>query len=139
MRRFDSPYVADWFAISLRWIVLVGMLVSLALRDQVNTVTLTVPGAMVLWNGVLSVLAGLSIRFRFHRQVSLAVDFLLAAFFFYLLGGLDGASAWIGLYPIFTAAVYFEMWGAFGTAGLFALWQFIVSRESFANGLAFSA
>ena len=31
MRTYDSPYVADWFAISLRWIALVGLLVSLAL------------------------------------------------------------------------------------------------------------
>jgi len=139
MRRFDSPYVADWFAISLRWLALVGMVVSLALRNQINSVSLTVPALMLLWNGVMSVLGGLSIRIRFHRQIALAVDFLLAAFFFYLLGGLEGASAWVGLYPILTAAVYFELWGAFGMAGLFALWQFIVSRDSFANGVAFNA
>ena len=25
MRRFDTPYIADWFAISLRWMVLIGL------------------------------------------------------------------------------------------------------------------
>jgi signal transduction histidine kinase len=131
--------VADWFAISLRWVALVGMVVSLALRNQVNTVSLTVPALMLVWNGLMSVIGGLSIRIRFHRRIALAVDFFLAAFFFYLLGGLEGASAWVGLYPILTAAVYFEMWGAFATAGLFALWQVIVSRDSIADGLAFNA
>src|SRR5262245_20782421 len=113
MRRFETPYVADWFAISLRWIVLVGMLVSLALRNQVNTVSLTVPALMVLWNGVMSIFAGLSLRFRYHRQIAHIVDFVLPAINFYLLGGLEGASAWLVLSPILTAAVYFELWGAF--------------------------
>ena len=139
MRRFDSPYLADWFAISLRWIALVGLLVSLALRNQVNTVTLTAPTLVALWNVLLSVFAGMSLRIRYHRQIALVVDFVFAAAHFYLLGGLENASAWIVLLPTLTAAVYFEMWGAFATAGLFALWQVIVSRESFANGFAFNA
>jgi len=139
MRRFETPYIADWFAISLRWIVLVGIVVSLALRGQVNAVSLTLPALMILWNVALSVLAGLSIRVHYHRYVMLAVDFLLAAIFFLLQGGLAGASAWVGLYPILTGAVYFEMWGAFASAGLFAIWQFLVSRDSFANDVALTA
>jgi len=139
MRRFETPYIADWFAVSLRWIVLVGIVVSLALRGQVNAVSLTMPALMILWNVVLSALAGLSIRIHYHRYVMLAVDFLLAAIFFLLQGGLAGASAWVGLYPILTGAVYFEMWGAFAIAGLFTLWQFLVSRDSFSNGFALTA
>jgi len=139
MRRFDSPYIADWFAVSLRWIALAGFLVSLALENKVNPVTLTVPTLLVVWNAVMSVLAGLSLRLRFHRQIALAVDFVLAAAQFYLVGGLENASAWIVILPILTAAVYFELWGTFATAGLFAVWQVIVSRDSFANGVAFTA
>jgi len=139
MRRFDSPYIADWFAVSLRWIALAGFLVSLALENKVNSMTLTVPTLLVMWNAVMSVLAGLSLRLRFHRQIALAVDFVLAAVQFYLVGGLENASAWIVILPILTAAVYFELWGTFATAGLFAVWQVIVSRDSFANGVAFTA
>lgn len=139
MRRFESPYIADWFAVSLRWIVLVGIIVSLGLRGQVNAVSLTLPALMFLWNVVLSVLAGLSFRIKYHRYIMLAVDFLLAAIFFLLQGGLAGASAWVGLYPILTGAVYFELWGAFASAGLFALWQILVSPDVFSNGFSLTA
>ena len=139
MRRFETPYVADWFAVSMRWIVLVGIIISLGLRGQVNAVSLTVPALMLLWNGVLSILAGLSIRIRFHRYISLAVDFVLAAVFFWLQGGLVSASAWIALYPILTGAVYFEAWGALAIGGGFALWQVLVSRDAFANGLTLNS
>ncbi len=139
MRRFETPYVADWFAVSIRWIVLVGIIISLGLRGQVNAVSLTVPALMLLWNAVLSILAGLSIRVRYHRQIALAVDFTLAAVFFWMQGGLASASAWIALYPILTGAVYFEAWGALATGGGYALWQLLVSRDSFANGFTLNA
>ncbi len=139
MRRFETPYVADWFAVSMRWIVLVGIIISLGLRGEVNAVSLTVPALMLLWNGVMSILAGLSIRIRYHRYISLAVDFVLAAVFFWLQGGLVSASAWIALYPILTGAVYFEAWGALAIGGGFALWQVLVSRDALANGLTLNS
>jgi len=40
MRRFETPYVADWFATSLRWVVLVGLIVSLSLRGQLVAVNI---------------------------------------------------------------------------------------------------
>ncbi len=139
MRRFETPYVADWFAVSMRWIVLVGIVISLALRGQVNAVSLTVPTLMLLWNGVMSLLAGLSIRIRYHRYLALAVDFLLAAAFFWLQGGLASASAWIALYPILTGAVYFEAWGALAMGGAYALWQVLISRDSLTNGFTLNS
>ncbi len=139
MRRFETPYIADWFAVSLRWIVLVGIVLSLALRGDVSAVSLTVPTLMLLWNGITSLLAGLGIRVRFHRYIAVGVDFVLSAIFFYVQGGLESASAWVGLYPIFTGAVYFELWGALAAAGLFAVWQFFVSRDSLSDGFAFTA
>jgi len=106
------------------------------LRGQLSTALVWVLGLMLVWNVVLSALAVLSIRMgRYHRHVVLGVDFLLSAVFFWLQGGLAGASAWVGLVPILTGAIYFETWGAFGAAGLFALWQFLVSPDSFTNGL----
>ncbi|MDQ3004709.1 MAG: histidine kinase [Chloroflexota bacterium] len=140
MRRFETPYVADWFATSLRWVVLVGLIVSLSLRGQLVAVNIWSLGLLLAWNITLSLLAGLSMRIsRYHRRIVLGVDFLLAAIFFWLQGGLDGATAWIAFLPILTGAVYFEMWGAFITALLFASLQFAVSRESFSDGFAFMA
>ena len=36
MRKFETPYMADWFAISLRWMMLVGLVVSLGLGQDLD-------------------------------------------------------------------------------------------------------
>ncbi|HLO33097.1 MAG TPA: histidine kinase [Anaerolineales bacterium] len=136
MRRFETPYVADWLAASLRWIVLVGLLIPLSLRGQLNARPLWPLALMFAWNVMMSLLAAFSIRTRnYHRQIVLVVDFLLAALFFQLQGGLNGAATWVGLMPILTGAVYFEIWGAFAVAVLFALWQYLASRELFSDNI----
>ncbi len=136
MRRFETPYIADWFATTLRWMVLVGLIVSLSLKGQLATVPFGPLILMFLWNIAMSVLAGLSMRVRVnHRQIVLVVDFLLALLFFWAQGGLTGSLAWVGLMPILTGAVYFEMRGAFLVALLFALGQYGISRSLFSNGL----
>ncbi|MGZ9226439.1 MAG: GAF domain-containing sensor histidine kinase [Anaerolineales bacterium] len=84
--------------------------------------------------------AGLNIRLKkYHRQVVLGVDLLLAAFFFWAQGGLTGPADWVGIMPILTGAVYFEMWGALGAALLFAPLQYLISLDQFSNSLNISA
>src|SRR5215217_6011171 len=132
MRRFDSPYIADWFAVSLRWIVLVGVIIFLASTEQLKGMPFGPLLLMLVWNSILSMLAGMSIRLQnYHRQVLLAVDFVLAAIFFLIQGGVAGPAAWIGLMPILTGAVYFEMWGAFAVAIAFAAFQYVVASNLF--------
>src|SRR5512138_3502410 len=136
MRRFETPYVADWLAASLRWVVLVGLIISVSLRGQFNGLPLWPLLLLFIWNVFISLLAVLSTRVGgFHRQMVLVVDFLLAALSFWMQGGLPGAAAWVGIMPILTGAVYFEMWGAFAAAGLFALLQYLISRDLFAEGI----
>ncbi len=136
MRRFETPYIADWFATTLRWMVLVGLIVSLSISGQLKTAPFGSLTLMFLWNTVMSVLAGMSIRVRSnHRQIVLGVDFLLALLFFWAQGGLEGSQAWVGLMPILTGAVYFEMRGALIVALLFALFQYVISQSLFSNGL----
>jgi len=140
MRRFETPYIADWFATTVRWIVLVGLIVSLSLRGQLNAVPLGLLAIMFIWNIAMSVMAGLSLRLlTYHRQIVLGVDFLLAAIFFLLKGELAGTSIWVGILPVLLGAVYFEMWGAFIAGGVFALLQYLVSRDSFSNDFALIA
>ncbi|RPJ20340.1 MAG: hypothetical protein EHM33_28660 [Chloroflexi bacterium] len=135
MRRFETPYVADWLAASLRWIVLVSLIIAFSLREPLTGLALWTLLLMFIWNVVMSLLAAFSIRAgRYHRQIIFAVDFLLAALSFWLQGSLSGPAAWVGLMPILTGAVYFETWGAFTSAGLFALWQYLLSRELFSGG-----
>ncbi len=136
MRRFETPYVADWFATSLRWMVLVGLIISVSLRGQLSGMPYVPLMLMLVWNIVMSLLAGMSLRLRkYHRQVVLGVDFLLATIFFGMQGGLTGSSAWVGLMPILTGAIYFEIWGAFAVALVFAALQYVVSRYLFSSVL----
>ncbi len=138
MRRFETPYLADWFATSVRWLVLVGLSILLTSRGLTNA-PFGVLILMLLWNIAMSVMAGLSMRLpRFHRQIVLGVDFVLALLLFLAQGGLASATLWVALIPIGVGALYFEMWGAFLVAGVFALLEAVISRADLANIFAAS-
>ena len=124
MRTYDSPYIADWFVISLRWMALVGLLVSLALGGGLVIGTVWPIILLVLWNIGMTFLAATNTRLTKHRQVGMGVDFLLTAVFFFLQGGVNGPAGWVAIVPILTGAVYFEIWGALGASIVFALIQF---------------
>ncbi|MGE5376850.1 MAG: GAF domain-containing sensor histidine kinase [Bacteroidota bacterium] len=137
MRRFETPYLADWLATTLRWIVLVGLLISLALNDGLGSLPFGLLLIILAWNILNSILAVMNVRLkRNHRPVILGMDFLLAAAFYWVQDGLGSgaASGWVALMPIFTAAVYFEILGAILVAAAFAGWQIFVSRNQFLNG-----
>jgi len=136
MRKFETPYVADWFAASLRWIVLVSLVIALALRGELNKIPFWPLTSIFVWNTVMSLLAVFSIRTSiFHRQIVLTVDVLLAAAFFWLQSRLGSTPSWVGLIPILTGAVYFEAPGAFIVAPLFAIWQYVIGRGVFYSDL----
>lgn len=138
MRRFETPYVADWFAASIRWLALVGLSVALPV-DGLGDAALWAWLLMLVWNIAMSMLAGLSLRLsRYHRQVVLGVDLLLAVLMFWAQGGLAESSILVGITPILNGAVYFEMWGAFGAALLFAGLEAYLSRETLGDWFASS-
>ena len=139
MRKFESPYLADWFAASLRWLMLVGLSILLSVRGLTNA-PFAVLMLMLVWNIAMSVMAGLGMRLqRFHRQIVLGVDFVLALLLFLAQGGLANATIWVALIPIGIGAIYFEMWGAFLVAGIFALLEAVISRETLTDFFASSA
>ncbi|HEX7620909.1 MAG TPA: histidine kinase [Anaerolineales bacterium] len=123
MRASDSPYIADWFIVSLRWLVLLGLTISLSFGGQL----LVLPNALLIglvgWNIVLTLLAGLNRRLAFHREISLGVDLLVASIYFILAGGFYSPAFWIIFLPLLTGAVYFELWGAIISAALMVLVQ----------------
>ena len=138
LRRFETPYIADWFAASLRWIVLASLVVALALRGQLDTIPFWPLTAIFIWNTIMSLLAVFSIRARvFHRQIVLTIDLLLAAAFFWLQSRVGSTPSWIGLIPILTGAVYFEALGAFIVAPLFAMWQTFIGEGVFYSDFTF--
>ena len=139
MRKFETPYLADWFAASLRWLVLVALSILLAVRGLTN-IPFVVLIVMLVWNIVMSMMAGLSMRLQSsHRQIVLGVDFMLALLLFLAQGGLANATIWVALIPIGVGAIYFEMWGAFIVAGVFALFEAAISRETLTDIFASSA
>jgi signal transduction histidine kinase len=120
MRTFSTPYVADWYAVSLRWLTILGMVVSLAMGGMLFELAVWPLGGLVLWNMIMTMFAGLSLRLAYHRQISLGVDLLMTGLFFWIQGGMNGPVVWAGLLPILTGAIYFEWWGALLAAALFS-------------------
>jgi len=139
MRRFDTPYAADWYATTLRWLLLVGLTLSLALREQLGYLPFWVLAVMVIWNIVMSALAAMNMRMPYHRHVVLGVDFLLSVLYFWSQSTLPGGtSIWSGVIPILTGAIYFEMRGAFVVALLFAILQFFLLHFSLSTEVLFT-
>ncbi len=125
MRKFDSPYIADWFAISLRWLTIFALSVSV---DKEGGIFILLPLAfLALWNLGMSVMAGLNIRLSYHRQFAVFIDLLFAGILFWTQGGVSGAVLWVGILPILSGAIYFEILGSMLTAGVMAIVTFTYS------------
>ncbi len=120
LRKYDTPYMADWFAISLRWVTLVGLVVSLGLGGKLELSILWPLGLLVAWNLAMTAMAGLNARMPYHRPISILADLVLAGAFFGAQGGLRGPAVWTGLLPILTGSIYFEFLGALLASLLFS-------------------
>ena len=114
-------------------------MLSLALRGQLGYLPFWVLAVMLLWNVAMSTLAGMSMRMPWHRYIVLGVDFILAVLYFWAQSKLPGGtSIWSGVIPVVIGAIYFEMWGAFIPAFLFAVLQFTFLRYSLSSDILFT-
>jgi signal transduction histidine kinase len=111
MRASDSPFIADWFAVSLRWLVLLGAEFSIALGGTLLALPNLLISILVIWNLALTTLAVLNVRMKFHRQIVLAMDLLVVGLHFVISGGFASPAWWLGVLPILSAALYFEWRG----------------------------
>ena len=123
MQKFKSPYIADWFAISLRWLTIFALLLGAGHENWLDLLPIF---TLVLWNMALSVMAGLNIRLKNHRIVAIAGDFIFAAVFFLLQDGLAGSVFWVGILPIFSGAIYYEMLGSMVAAAGMTVFSLIL-------------
>lgn len=112
--------MADWFAISLRWIMLVGLIVSLGLGGKLELSISWPLGLLIAWNLAMTALASLNVRMPYHRFINILADLVFAGAFYWVQGGLRGPAVWTGLLPILTGSIYFELLGALFVSLLFS-------------------
>lgn len=136
MRTSDTPFIADWFIVSLRWLVLLGLIISLSLGGQLLDLSNAVLVALAVWNIVLTLLAGLNFRLAHHREISLGVDLLAAGLYFFLAGGFASPAFWIIFLPLLTGSIYFEVWGALISACLMMVVQIVATLVQTLDPLA---
>ena len=123
----DSPLAADWFVVSLRWLALLGLAISLSLGNTLLAVPNLLLVGLAIWNIVMTLLAGLGRRLAWHRQLSVGVDLLFSCAYFILVGGFSSLACWIVFLPLISAAFYFGILGAFIAATIMAILQVVVT------------
>jgi signal transduction histidine kinase len=119
----DFPFLADWCAISLRWLSLLAIAVRVATANAFSTPTTIVLGLAIFWNVGVSILALTNRRLKGHRVINVIMDFLIGALLFILSGGLVGPLIWSGVISLVSAAIYFEWRGGIIAALLLSLAQ----------------
>ncbi|NPV57015.1 MAG: GAF domain-containing sensor histidine kinase [Anaerolineae bacterium] len=121
-RKSESPYLADWFAVTFRWLNLLGCVASLGLAESYSVVAVIMLAQAVMWNMAVSLMAIFNRRIFAHRPINLGVDILISLLLFVVTGGLEGPLVWVGLLALVTAAIYYEWRGVLPTAlGMAAL------------------
>jgi signal transduction histidine kinase len=111
MKNGKSLTYKDWITVIVRWVAILGMLVSLAQRAHISSL---VWGFLILaaaWNIWLSILVVLRRPIGALRIWSVGADFATAIIVFALTGGAGGSLLWSGVLPLITAAVYFQIKG----------------------------
>jgi signal transduction histidine kinase len=111
MRNGKSVTYQDWITVAVRWIAILGMLVSLALHPPISYLVLTFLGLAAAWNVVLSILVLLHRSINTLRIWSVAADVITTTIVFSLTGGAGGSLLWSGVLPLITAAVYYQIKG----------------------------
>jgi len=121
MHKSENPYIEDWFVVSMRWLVLLGATVSLSVGNQLVSFASIPLLLLAAWNVVVSVLTGLNRRLYFHRQISLAIDLIVAAMSFFLQRGPSGPAAWLILLALVSGAIYYDLIGGLGVGIILGL------------------
>ncbi|MEJ5314088.1 MULTISPECIES: GAF domain-containing sensor histidine kinase [Anaerolinea] len=112
MKRADFPYLADWFAITFRWMAIVALAFSLILHMDGQWLPLALLAGSLLWNLVMTVLAVFNQRLPAHRTLNTLVDLVISMALFGLTGSATTPIQWVGVLAIAPSAMYFELRGA---------------------------
>ncbi len=123
LRKFEYPFFADWFAISLRWLVLLGVAYSLVLANVFNYYIAGAVLVGVLWNFLNTFMAIFNRRLPAHRILNVTFDFVGTTLLFYFSNGFFGPLTWVSLLNLFSAGIYFGWVGNLFVALLISITQ----------------
>ncbi len=112
MKRADFPYLADWFAITFRWMAIVALAFSLILYMDGQWLPLALLAGSLVWNLTMTVLAVFNQRLPAHRTLNTLVDLAISMTLFGLTGSATTPIQWVGVLAIAPSAMYFELRGA---------------------------
>jgi signal transduction histidine kinase len=139
VRSSDFPYLADWFAISLRWLSLLGITVALAWGGSLSLVSAAILLGIALWNMFITILATLNRRLVLHRPLNLLADITFTLFLFHINGEVLGPIPWSGVLPIFSATIYYDIRGGLLTGMLVSVLQVGLTYLYDGQGVGMSA
>ncbi len=126
VRISNSPYLADWFAISLRWVALLAMAMAMTAGGLNFTSGLLLIFAAA-WNLFNSLLALRNRRLAQHRLINVTVDSIVSFLLFLSTGGMNGPLIWASLLALFSSAIYFEVRGVITVAIILSVAQAVVT------------
>jgi signal transduction histidine kinase len=125
MKSSATPYSADWLAVSLRWMFLVAWIAVRFVQQPADVPPWPIQ-AILVWNVAMTFLAAVNVRLFFHRYINALTDLVLAALLYWMEAGQGVTAAWVGLLPVLTSAIYFEIAGALLAAAFFSVVIFLV-------------
>lgn len=135
MRSAETPYWADLFVISFRWIILFGLIATLAMSGNLDAVGLAILGLTALWNMFNTIIASVNRRLQNHRPINLAIDVIFAILLFIVSGGISGPIIWVGALAVSSASIYYLLPGAILVAVLISFLEtgyvYIQTRNDF--------
>jgi signal transduction histidine kinase len=107
MRFSETPFLADWFVISVRWLCLLGLAIGITLVSGMGVIPGIILLVMALWNIFVSLLAILNRRLTAHRIINASIDLVGTLLLFGLTNGVEGPLVWVGLLAFSTAGIYY--------------------------------
>ncbi|HLA99348.1 MAG TPA: hypothetical protein VJL34_12915, partial [Anaerolineales bacterium] len=89
-----------WLESSLRWLVLLGLVLALASGGGLSQEIVLILGSATLWNIVNTLLVAVDRSWRGLHYLSVVFDLAFASILFYLSGAFRGVIGWAGLLAI---------------------------------------
>ena len=100
-----------WLESSLRWLVLLGLVLALASGGGLSQEIVLILGSATLWNIVNTLLVAVDRSWRGLHYLSVVFDLAFASILFYLSGAFRGVIGWAGLLAILPASLHFRFRG----------------------------